>query len=126
MIWTDAQGVTHEINKMATPHIENCLSFLDERIATLIKRGHTAYSELSRRREVKREMMRVLESRRSRIHLENETPNLTRACGSCKHSNYIIITFGQGAELICNKLGFTCKTVNFTCGAWEKKANGEK
>ena len=124
--WTDTLGVEHEISKMPTPYIENCLSIIDERIPKLVKRGDEAYTELSTKREQKKEMMRVLELRRSRAYAENITsPNLTRACSSCNNSRHIIFEFGKEAELVCDKLGFTCKTVNFTCGVWEKK-DGKK
>ena len=111
--WIDKQGVAHNIKDMSTSYIENCLSFIDERIATLVKRGHVAYSELSLKREQKIEMMRILESRR--VQNQRVSPVTPYSCYNCANSD---TTFN---ELICRKNSIFCRNVNFTCGAWEEK-----
>lgn len=117
MTWTSADGRVTEIKMMATPHIENCLSIIDERIPKLIQmreRGNQAAIELETKRKQKMEMMRVLNER----YREREAkPN---TCHTCTYNDKIQLEYGRMAELICRKLGYTCKTVGFSCGFWEK------
>jgi len=114
MTWTSADGRVTEIKLMATPHIENCLALIDERIPTLIKtreRGEQATRELNTKNEQKREMMRVLAERR-RNSAAQVTPN---SCYTCSHSDTVL------NQLICKKLNNFCFAVNFSCGAWSGK-----
>ena len=124
MVWIDAQKIEHIISEMPTDYLENCISLIDELLPQIIKRrdnGIHAQNELTLKRDQKKEMLRVLESRR----LSRVSPITAYSCMNCNHSHRVVLTFGRGAELICNKLGMTCQMVNFSCGAWEK-ANGKE
>ena len=116
MTWTDAQGVAHEISKMATPYLENCITLIDELLPRIIKRrddGIHASNELTLKRDQKKEMLRVLASRR--VQNQRVSPVTPYSCHSCMSSDEAL------NELICRKNNIFCRNVNFTCGAWNGK-----